>query len=385
VKILRIIARLNVGGPTLQVVLLNSELEKRGHRCLLLTGEVEFGEGDMSYVADSLGVNLKQVPCLGRRISPKRDIVALKNILRIIRRERPDVVHTHTAKAGTLGRTAAVIADVRCIVHTFHGTVFEGYFSPIKSSTFRTIEKTLASVSDHVIAISPRLKHELTSVYRIVSEAKCSVIPLGFDLDAFYGLRQTQSTRARVGWIGRLTAIKDPLNLVDIASILPEVSFEVIGDGEMRPQVEQSVLTRDLRNVRLAGWQRDMPSCYGNLGLVLLTSNNEGTPVALIEAMASGLAFVAPAVGGIPDLMIGPSRVEDGFDIFSNGILTHDRKPETFANAVRWLLAQPGEARRMGEHGRAFVRSRYSKERLVKDVEDLYHSIFDSKRCPSSA
>jgi len=382
-KIIRIIARLNIGGPAIHVSLVNSEMEKRGHRSLLLAGEVEPGEGDMAYLADALSVPVTRIQTLGRRISGSRDAKALRDILKIIRCESPDVVHTHTAKAGALGRAAALVAGVPCIVHTFHGNVLDGYFSPKKTVVFRNIERLLARLTDRVITISPQQKEELTIVHKIARPEKIEVIRLGFDLEPWLKLAESRapvgSKQCRGTWVGRLTAIKDPLLFVEAVSQTTGMDFVMVGGGEMESQVRSGIAKKGLRNLTLLGWKRDMREVYDKTDFVVLTSMNEGTPVALIEAMASGLPVISTAAGGVEDLMLGEPRRDEGFEIFQNGLLIRDRNAGSLAQAMSWLVTHPDQRSLMGAAGREFVTRAYSKERLVDELELLYRSILANK------
>jgi glycosyltransferase involved in cell wall biosynthesis len=380
-KIVRIIARLNIGGPAIHVALVNSEMVKRGHTTLLLAGEVELGEGDMTYFADALGVPVTRIETLGRRLSPSRDALALKQIVRILRCEKPDVVHTHTAKAGTLGRIAALMANIPCIVHTFHGNVLGGYFSPAKTAIFQKIERALARRTDRVITITPQQKEELTQLYRLAPPEKVEVIRLGFDLEPFLNIQPAtvRRERCRAVWVGRLTAVKDPLLLLRSAALTKDIDVDVVGGGEMLGNIEASIESHNLSNVHLAGWQQNMPQIYQNSDFTVLTSVNEGTPVALIEAMASGLPVVATRVGGVPDLMLGSPKTEGPHEIYDNGLLVRDRQPQSLARAMEWLAAHPDERRQMGCVGREFVARTYRKDRLIDDLERLYRSILARK------
>lgn len=379
-KIVRIIARLNVGGPAIHVSLVNSEMAKRGHHSLLLTGDVEPGEGDMSYFADALGVPITRIPTLGRRISPSRDQRALRDILTILRREKPDVVHTHTAKGGTLGRTAALMAGVPCIVHTFHGNVLDGYFSPLKTAIFRNIERVLARLTDRVITITPQQKDDLTRVHKIGTPEKVEVIRLGFDLAPLLALPcRLASRNSRAAWVGRLTAVKDPLLFVEAATAVRDVDFQIVGGGEMRDQVQAAISGKQAGHIELVGWKTNMAEVYADTDFVVLTSINEGTPVALIEAMASGLPILSTNAGGVSDLMLGEPVQENGFEIYRNGLLIRDSQPSSIASAIEWLATHPEERIEMGRAGREFVSRIYTKDRLVDELTQLYTSILNSK------
>jgi glycosyltransferase involved in cell wall biosynthesis len=393
--IARVIARLNVGGPATQAILMTEAFQKKGHRSLLLTGELPPGEGSMEYLAEERGVQPIRINNLSRRISAAADLKSLWRLIRIFRRERPMIVHTHTAKAGTLGRLAAMITGVPVRVHTFHGHVFSGYFSPAVTRVFLAIERFLARRTDCIIAISASQRNELVETYKIAPPHKVVTIPLGFNLERFLLVDEREgSIRAAakcggeatlVGWIGRMTAIKDPALFVESAArihaAMPSPQFVMVGDGELRQDCEVRIrLARLDDRVSLLGWKRDLTSVYADLDLLLLTSINEGTPLALLEAMASGKPFVATDVGGVRDLMIGTSRTEEGWERFDNGILV-PRDSRRLAEAAEYLLLRPELRREMGCAGREFVRKYYSSDRLASDLEQLYVRLAQEKKC----
>ena len=386
-KIARAIARLNIGGPAIQAVLLTRELADAGHATSLLVGAVPESEGNMEYLAEGMGVSLVRIPGLSREVSPLADLRALWDLYRWLRRERPDILHTHTAKAGALGRLAAFAARTPC-VHTYHGNVFEGYFSPGKTAFYLMIERLLARVTRRIIAISPRQQNDLTDRFRVAPAGRVSTVRLGFDLNGFLEVARERSSENDgrhglvVGWVGRLTAVKDPVMCPQIAALCAGAkgisSFLMVGGGELLAEVEAEKLRLNLNGtLRLAGWRRDMPSTYGQIDVLLLTSRNEGTPVAAIEAMAAGCAVVLADVGGVADLMSGTPERRDGYSIYDNGILVARRTPETFAAALKWLAAEPQRRLQMGRSASAFAQQNYSKQRLVNEIEKVYASILD--------
>ncbi len=398
--IARVIARLNVGGPSIQAILMTDAFRQKGYRTLLLTGEVPEGEGSMEYLARERNIVPITIGTLSRRISWHKDLATLWQLVRIFHRERPVVAHTHTAKAGTLGRLAAIATGVPVRVHTFHGHVFRGYFSPLVTRAFLVVERFLARHTDRIIAISASQKHELAEVYRIAPAEKISVIPLGFDLGPFLAingrdgaLRQSldcSTDTFLVGWVGRLTAIKDPDLFLSSARLLirdsqnlrdsQDFRFAFIGDGELRKHCEDQIQAYGLGQVvSVTGWRQKLNRIYADLDLVVLTSINEGTPVALLEAMASGKAFVATDAGGIRDLMVGSAQKQSGFEVFENGILV-PRDGAKLAQAVTYLGERPELRLAMGRVGRSFVTARFSSQRLADDLEALYLSLARSKR-----
>lgn len=377
-KILRIIARLNVGGPAIHVSLLSAGLNHGRYLTTLVAGSIGEHEGDMSYLATSYGVQPVFVPELGREIGLKNDVRVLKQLMRLMRREKPDIVHTHTAKAGTLGRLAAIAAGVPIKVHTFHGHVFHGYFGPRKTRIFLAIERFLARRTDRIIVLSEQQAHEIADVYQVAPREKIRVIPLGFDLDGFLSAEQhCGKLRAELGLpsdalivtiVGRLVPVKNHRLFFEmarrVAAELPQAHFVVVGDGELRPALEEEAASlRD--RTHFLGWRRDLPVIYADSDVVALTSVNEGTPVALIEAMASGTPVVATRVGGVPDI------VHDG----EMGLVVEPNNADALTAAVRELLCNSAQREKLGAAGRSSVRERFDKQRLIEDVTQLYDEL----------
>src|ERR1700683_3099809 len=250
-----VIARLNIGGAASQAILMTEAFRQKGYRSILLTGEVQTSEGSMEYMAHDRDIIPIKIGTMSRGISWRKDLITLWQLIRILHREKPEVIHTHTAKAGTLGRLAAIATGVPVRVHTFHGHVFRGYFSPLVTRAFLAIERFLARHTDRIIAISDSQKHELAEIYRIAPAEKIAVIPLGFDLGPFLAvdgrhgaLRESLGCSVKtflVGWVGRLTAIKDPDLLLSSARRLignsDDVRFALIGDGELRKHCEDQI------------------------------------------------------------------------------------------------------------------------------------------------
>ena len=380
IRIMNIIARLNVGGPAVAVTHLTERLCPPDYESILVCGTIEPGEGDMTYYAKERGIEPIIIPELGRSLSPIRDIKTLWKMYQLIQKEKPDVVHTHAAKAGFVGRVAAWLAGVPVIVHTFHGHVFRGYFSPNKTLFFIVLERITARMSDTVITLSDGLRRELAEEYHITRKGRITVLPLGLDLDIFTkmirksgGFRSTHSIPADaplIGIVGRITPIKNHtlfLNAaVQIRNQQPTARFVIVGDGETRAEVEALVDTLGLREaVIFAGWQRDVAQIYSDLDVLVISSINEGTPVTVIEALAAGCPVVATAVGGLPDLL----------DHGKLGKLVNDQTPESLAKAILETLAAPPD----GAEAKALMVDRYGIERLVKDLDGLYRGILAKK------
>jgi glycosyltransferase involved in cell wall biosynthesis len=392
--IARVIARLNVGGPATQAILMTEVFQKKGYRALLLTGEVSPGEGSVESLANERGLHPVKINTLSRKLSFASDLKSLWRLIRFFRRERPMIVHTHTAKAGALGRLAAMVTGVPVRVHTFHGHVFNGYFSPGWTRIFLAIERFLGRYTDCIIAVSRSQRKELVETHRIAPPNRVVTIPLGFDLEQYLRVNgQEGSLRAAVGcsqqtvllgWIGRMTAIKAPDLFLESAARIqdasPSVRFVMVGDGELRRDCEAHIRHAGLQGkVALVGWRRDLSLVYADLDLLLLTSINEGTPLTLLEAMASGRPFIATDVGGIRDLMIGAGRKKGGWERFDNGILV-PRSSYQIADAAQYLLLRRELRREMGCAGREYVRTHHSYHQLGADLEQLYLQLASKKK-----
>lgn len=392
-SIARVIARLNVGGPAIQAILLTDLFRQRGYTSLLIAGVVPAAESSMEYFAKAKNVELITIETMSREISLWDDLLSFQRLVSIFRAEKPSVVHTHTAKAGTLGRLAAIVAGVPVRVHTFHGHVFEGYFSPAKTRLFLALERLLARHTDCIIAVSDVLRQELIERYRIASPKKVKTVRLGFELDRFLAidgrrglLRQDIGCPPEaplVGWIGRFAPVKDPALFVHIAAqvhrVNPTARFIMVGDGELRPEVERLVKRENLSGiVFLLGARRDIENVFSDLDLVVCTSINEGTPLALLEGMAAGRPFVSADVGAVRDLLIGKGERRGRCELFENGALAA-RSSESLTAAICEMLRDQEQLRKMGSKGRTFVSERYSQHRLADDLERLYLSLLQEK------
>ena len=385
IRVARVITRLNVGGPAIQAVSLSARLRDYEVLTELIHGRLSAGEGDMAYLLASHNVKATQLPTLRREVAPLDDLRTCWQIFRIFCRFRPHIVHTHTAKAGAVGRLAAVAYNLTAgrrhptrIVHTYHGHVLEGYFSRIATACFVTAERLLARRTDALVAISPGLQRELEQRHRIGRPRQYRLIPLGFDLTSFAALDAAARVAARrqlsipadvavVTFVGRLTAIKDPLLFLDMARLLAsqrsDVVFLIAGGGDLTAQVESAVRTPILANrVRLLGWQGDLVAVYGATDVLVITSRNEGTPVALIEAMAAGVSCVSTDVGGVRDVVTSEDL----------GIVVRRDDQIILAEAVSALIDDPNLRRRIAENARQSVVQRYKLDRLIRDVHELY-------------
>ena len=386
IRILRVIARLNVGGPALHVAHLTEGLDARGYSTTLTAGSVGEGEGSMEYVAESLGVRPRLLRSLQREVSPLADAASVAQILRLIRELRPHVLHTHTAKAGAVGRAAAIAAGKDrppVVVHTFHGHVLRGYFGPLQTEVFRRLEKTLARASDALIAVSPEVRDDLVRL-GVAPAQKIAVVRLGLDLDARV-YKPADRARCRtelgiaqdafvVGWLGRMTEIKRVDDLLAAFALVraerPDAELLLVGDGPLRVPLEVRAGELGLRaSCHFIGFREDVAPVFAACDVVALTSANEGTPVSLIEALAAEKPVVSTDVGGVSDV------VRDG----SSGLLTAPGDSHAFAAALVRLADDPELRRRLGEYGRRFVVPRYSVPRLLDDVDLLYRSLLEQR------
>lgn len=379
-RVVRVIARLNVGGPAQQAIQLSVALAD-SFPTVLAFGEVARGEADMSGQAAARGATIRRVKGLGRRIHPLDDLRAFLHLYRLMREIRPQIVHTHTAKAGTVGRLAALAARVPIRVHTFHGHVFRGYFGRWTTRIFIWIERVLARATTAIIAISESQRSELVEEFRICQSDRVRVVPLGLELDRFSAERGGPlrdefrreldvGAEAVISIVGRLVPIKNHDLFLQVAARLVRSGrrcvFVIVGGGPEDSRLRDR--TRDLgleKHVRFLGWREDVERVYAGSDLVVLTSNNEGTPVCLIEALAAGLPVVATNVGGVCDVL------DDG----RLGVLVPPEDPEALADAISDLIDRPEQRRDLGRLGRESAPVRYGARRLAEDMEDLYNSL----------
>jgi len=386
-KIVRVIARLNIGGPAIHSILLTQMLDGDLFESILVAGIPEKDEGDMSYLAEKMGVSPKVIAELGRSISWWDDLIAFVKLYRLLRRERPHIIHTHTAKAGTLGRLAAIFAGVPVRIHTFHGHVFHSYFSAFKTKIFLTIERILARFTDKIVVLSPGQKRELWEDFRIASQDKFVVIPLGFDLEPFFECEKKRGTLRRelglsgdhilVGTVGRLVGVKNHRMFLDAARRISDmepsakIAYLVVGGGELKEELlaYRGKLGLDDK-VIFTGWKREPDTVYADLDIVALTSDNEGTPVCLIEAMAASRPVVSTRVGGVKDL------VREG----ENGLLVEKGDVDGLAGSILRLARDAGLRRSLGSEGNRFVRTLYSKDRLANDIRGLYEECWKNNQ-----
>jgi glycosyltransferase involved in cell wall biosynthesis len=410
-KIIRIIARLNVGGPAKHVVWLTAGLRATDSETLLVAGTVPAGEEDMNYFAAELGVTPILIPEMSREVSLK-DVLTIWKLYRLFLRERPDIVHTHTAKAGTVGRIAgwlyrwstpaALLGRPRqCrFVHTYHGHVFHSYYGPLKTRVFLLIEKVLARlITDRIVVVSEQQRREIHKEFGVGRAAQFVVVPLGLDTSNFAHWKDRRQLFRKelsvmsddivVGIVGRLTEIKNhQLFLRAVKSLRDKpqarqtnVRFVVIGNGKLRGDLEEEAKLLGLNEVRFAGSRNDPENFYPALDIVALTSRNEGTPLTLIEAMANARPVIATAVGGVVDLLgdaIGQNHSER-YTVCQRGISVPANDPDAFAAGLSRLIEDPDLRYQMGNRGLDFVITNYSKDRLLSDIRALYRDLLQRR------
>ncbi|MBK6830650.1 MAG: glycosyltransferase [Flavobacteriales bacterium] len=404
-RILRIINRFNLGGPTHNAAYLTRYLPGE-FETLLVGGSQEATEEGSHHILSSLGVEPMILPELQREVAPWRDRGAYRRIKQLIKDFKPDIVHTHAAKAGAVGRMAAADLGVKAIVHTFHGHVFHSYFGPVRTALYKNIERFLAKRSSSIIAISDKQKQELVEEHRICGEEKVSVIPLGFDLSRF----QEEQTRKRalfrrvygvaddeiaIGIVGRLVPIKNHDLFLDVIARVSKATGRkirafVVGDGEERERLQERVTELGLSQasgpyfnghgfghgvngkpvvaratITFTSWIKEVDIVNAGVDIIMLTSLNEGTPVSLIEAQASNRPIVSTRVGGIENVVV-PGRT---------ALLSESGDVDGLAAQLTALVESDEQRRDMGDGGWAHVRDRYHYGRLVEDTAQLYRSL----------
>jgi glycosyltransferase involved in cell wall biosynthesis len=377
IRVMEIIARLNVGGPATQVTGLYEGLDRERFDHRLYTGEVGPTEGD-HLALKATGPQIHRIPGLGRSVRPIDDLLVLLRLTAAMRAFRPHIVHTRTTKAGVLGRTAALLSGVGAArVHVFHGHLLHGYFSPPKRAAYVQMERLLAGVSHRLVTVGSRVRDELLRA-GIGRPDQYSVIPPGVRLGP---IPERRAARLALGvpvdapvvaYVGRLTQVKRPDRFVATAAAvlrrIPECRFVVCGGGELREQVEHDI--RPMReSFHLLGWRSNVETVYAAADVVLLTSDNEGTPLTLVEAGMAGRPVVSTQVGSVAEI------VRHGH----TGLLAAPDVGELAQHVAR-LLSDPELASRMGEAGRRWTSASFDVDRLVADTEALYRSLARGRR-----
>ncbi|MCE3296157.1 MAG: glycosyl transferase group 1 [Crocinitomicaceae bacterium] len=382
-KVLRIINRFNIGGPTYNATFLTRFLDD-DFETLLIGGLPEKDEADSLHIPQEYGVEPMILKEMKRIPDFKSDREAYRKIKDIIREFKPDIVHTHASKAGALGRKAAFACKVPVVVHTFHGHVFHSYFGKLKTFVYKFIERRLASKSSGIIAISDIQKKELTEIHKICSPEKVRVIPLGFDLTKFNSKIATHRQEVRdkyniteneiaIAIIGRLTAIKNHAFFFQVAEKVMEqskrpVKFFIVGDGDMRDFV--TARTKELNErfgekIFMTSWIKDIATFNAGMDIICLTSDNEGTPVSLIEAQASEVAVITTETGGVRDIMLDG---ETGFIVQKGDLKEYTKK-------LVFLIENDEIRRKMSQNGWTYVKDKFHYTRLVRDMEIFYREL----------
>lgn len=394
-RVLRILNRLIIGGPSKNAVYLTRYMQPDFDTVLVIGGK-EDHEQDADFLATANNIQPTCIPQMKRSISLRDDWAAYNQLKKLIREFKPDIVHTHAAKSGALGRLAAKHSNVPVIVHTFHGHIFHSYFNSLKTNFFIRTERYLGGLSDAIIAISDVQKKELSGDFKIAAPEKFKVIPLGLDLDSFtigqgekrnnfrteYGL---DDETVAIGIIGRLVPVKNhSLFLTALKYVLNNSSVKakafIIGDGESRASIEKLATTLDMKfsqhtdNEHLyplvfTSWRTDVDTICAGLDIIALTSLNEGTPVSLIEAQAAGKPIVSTRVGGITDVVLENKTA----------LLSDISDEKAYCNNLLQLVNDVSMRKKFSNAGQEYVLSKFGYQRLVADMSNLYRDLLDKK------
>lgn len=395
-KVLRIINRFNLGGPTYNVSYLTKYMAP-DYETLLVGGMNDKSEACSDYIVQKLGIHAIKISEMIRSINGYNDMVAYEKIKNIIKRYKPDIVHTHASKAGVLGRQAAISCGVPVIVHTFHGHIFNSYFNKYVTATFKRIEQYYAKRSSAIVAISDIQKYELSEVYKIAPPEKFRVIPLGFDLnrfqenkamkrDAFRKQYDIADDEIAVSIVGRLVPVKNHRMFIDaIRDVKSKTNRKVrgviVGDGDLRDGLleyaslhgltsstpEHKVPNSDLI---FTSWIKDADYVFAGSEISALTSLNEGTPVSIIESQAANVPVVSTIVGGIRDVVI------EG----KTALLSPTQNVEAFSENLLSLIENDEMRKQMSEDGWIFVRDKFHYTRLVNDMKNLYDELLANRK-----
>jgi glycosyltransferase involved in cell wall biosynthesis len=391
-RVLRIINRFNLGGPTYNAAYLTKYLEEEGFETMLVGGVSMESEANSTFILDQLGIKATIIPEMQRSLNPLNDRKAYLKIKEIIKEFKPDIVHTHASKAGTLGRLAAIQLKVPVIVHTFHGHVFHSYFGGAKTSIFKKIEQYLASKSTKIVAISNTQKNELADEFKIAPRRKFEVIPLGFDLSRFREDLSEKRMAFRKKWgladddfvisiVGRLVPVKNHKLFIEAIAKLKKkcdkkIKAIIVGDGELKEALTKHCEYLGLKtktndksvpdaDVIFTSWLKDVDEVYAGSELAALTSFNEGTPVSLIEALAAGKPVVSTKVGGIEDVVTHKKT----------GLLTTSDNIAEFTKSLEKLTKDDTLRNKMAVEAKASINGQYSYNRLVDDTAKLYEKL----------
>ncbi|KAA3643716.1 MAG: glycosyltransferase family 1 protein [Bacteroidetes bacterium] len=393
-KILRIINRFNLGGPTFNAALLTRYLSP-DYDTLLIGGKEQESEESSQFILDDLGIKPQLIAEMQRDIGIKNDRAAYLKVKQIIKEYKPDIIHTHASKAGAIGRSAGIAYGKAKMVHTFHGHVFHSYFGKFKTNVYKNIERALALKSDRIIAISEIQKLELSEKYRICTADKIAVIPLGFDLSKFNEDNENKRLNFRkkyhiaddevaIGIIGRLVPIKNHKLFLDSIKHISDKTNQkirvfIVGDGSESASLKKYTKEIGLNFldelpshnqtalIHFTSWIKDIDHVNAGMDIIALSSLNEGTPVSLIEAQASGKPVISTKVGGVSNI-IRPNET---------GLLVNDNSVKSFSEQLIKLIEDQELRTKMGKLGWENVREKYHYTRLVNDMKSLYAEILN--------
>lgn len=393
-KVLRIINRLNLGGPTYNVAYLSKYLAPE-YETLLVAGMKDESEASSEFIVNNMGLKPIYIRDMHRNINLLNDYIAYKQIKKLIKDYKPDIVHTHAAKAGAIGRLAAHHCKVPVIIHTFHGHVFHSYFrNQLKTKIFIALERMLAGISSKIIAVSNKQKEELASTYRICQENKIEVVPLGFDLSRFQADQKEKRLSFRkkynldeneiaIGIIGRIVPIKNHSLFLKAfkqlrTSTKKKLRAFIVGDGEDRSKIESLAQELDIsyttatdnevakkKPLTFTSWIKEVDWVIAGLDIITLTSKNEGTPVSLIEAQAANKPIVTTKVGGIEDIII-PNVT---------ALLSENDSVDSFSNNILKLVEDVSLRQQMSQNGWNHVKDNFDYLQLVRKTKELYDNL----------
>ncbi len=393
-RVIQILNRLVIGGPLMTVLELAENLPN--FESILITGGKDDDEKEADHLIKTLNIKIIKVDEMKRSINPLLDYIAYNKIKKIIHDYKPDVVHTHAAKAGMIGRIAAKHCNVKVVVHTFHGHVFHSYFGKTKTRLIIELERKLAGLSTGIIAISDQQKEEIGKVYRICSEDKIKIIPLGLDIDKFSIAQKKkreifrlqfliEEDEVAIGIIGRIVPIKNHEFFIRLAQKISSITgkklrFFIIGDGEARPAMEKVVQEYKLdytyypqekrkSYITCTSWILDIAVPMSGLDIVVLNSHNEGTPVSLIEAQAAGKPVVSSDVGGVRDVITNNKT----------GYLVQPGNMEQFVSYLLKLIDDPVLRRNAGEEGRKLMKEKFSNQTMLNDTAAYFSMLLKNK------